>query len=85
MTSITVSPATATVDKGDTKQMSATVATAKPWVPDTVTWSSSNAKVTISETGLATVAAYATGTATNTATSTYDSSVTGTATITVGS
>lgn len=85
VTSVTVSPATATVDKGETQQMSATVATAKPWVPNTVTWSSSNAKVTISDTGLATVAADATGTATITATSTYDSSVSSTATITVGS
>jgi uncharacterized protein YjdB len=65
--------------------MTATVATAKPWVPDTVTWTSNNAKVTVSDAGLVTVGADATGTATITATSTYDTSVTGTATITVGS
>lgn len=84
VSSVTVSPATKTVDPGETQQMTATVATAKIWVPKTVTWSSNNAKVTVSDAGLVTVAADATGTATITATSTYDTSVTGTATITVG-
>lgn len=85
VTSVTVSPATKTVATGGTQQMTATVATAKVWVPTTITWSSNNVKVTVSETGLVTVAADATGTATITATSTYDTSVTGTGTITVGS
>ena len=84
VTSVTVSPATKTVATGGTQQMTATVATAKVWVPTTVTWSSNNAKVTVSDAGLVTVAADATGTATITATSTYDTSVTGTGTITVG-
>ncbi len=84
VTSVTVSPATKTVAQSGTQKFTATVATTQGFVPKTVTWTSSNDKVTIATDGTATVAADATGTSTITATSTYDNSVSGTATLTVG-
>ena len=88
VTGVTVSPSTKTLAAGGTQQMTATVATTKPWVNKDVTWSSNNeTDVTVSATGLVTVTAGATAThtATITATSKFDTSQTGTATITVGS
>lgn len=87
VTSVTVSPSTATVTKGQTLQLSATVVTtgitnkAVEWSVDST---SATDKVTIDQSGVLTVPSDATVTEiTVTATSIYDSTVTGTATITV--
>ncbi|OCA97438.1 Ig-like domain-containing protein [Clostridium beijerinckii] len=83
--SVSVSPETASVVQGQTKQLESTV-NAVDGAAETVTWSSSDAsgKVTVDETGLVTVASDAApGDYTITATSTFDTSKTGTATITV--
>lgn len=86
VTSITLSPATATVDKGQSVKLSATVV-ATGLVNKAVVYSSSDETTAIvdANSGLVTVLADATAgdTVTITATSVYDSSVTGTATITV--
>ena len=84
VTSITVSPATATVEAGQTLALSAVVAT-EYFAPQTVDWSSDTEGVTVSKGGIVTVGADVTSETevTITATSTYDSTVTGTATITV--
>ena len=84
ITSVTVSPATATLTEGETLQLSATVV-ATGFAPTSVTWSSSNTNVTVDSRGIVTVLEGATGTATITATSTFDTTKTGTATITIGS
>ena len=86
VTSVTVSPSTATVAAGGTVSLSATVVTTG-FAPQTVTWSSADETVaTVSADGVVTVASDATSadTVVITATSTYDNTVTGTATITVG-
>ncbi|NQX63727.1 Ig-like domain-containing protein, partial [Paenibacillus qinlingensis] len=81
--SVTVSPSTASVAQGGSKQLTATV-DAVGGAATTVTWTSNNAKVTVDSAGEVTVAADATpGNYTITATSTEDSSKKGTATITV--
>lgn len=87
VTSVTVSPSTATVTKGQTLQLSAAVVTtgitnkAVEWSVDST---SATDKVTIDQSGVLTVPSDATVTSiTVTATSIYDSTVTGTATITV--
>jgi len=81
--SVTVSPATATVVQGTNRQLTAIV-TATGGAPLTVTWTSSNPKVTVDANGLATVASdAAVGNYTVTASSTFDTSITGSATITV--
>lgn len=84
ITSVTVSPATATVEAGQTIQLSATVVTAN-FAPQTVTWSCETEGVTVSATGLVTVGADVVSETeiTVTATSVFDSTVTGTATLTV--
>ncbi len=85
VTSVAVSPKTASVEQGATEQLTATVVV-EGGAAQTVTWSSSdtNNKVTVSETGLVTVAADATtGEYTITATSTVDNTKSDTATITV--
>ncbi|HPR94433.1 MAG TPA: S-layer homology domain-containing protein [Syntrophomonadaceae bacterium] len=85
VTSVEVSPATATVVQGGTQQLTATV-TAEGGAAETVTWSSSDAtgKVTVDGAGLVTVAAdAAAGDYTITATSTVDNTKSDTATITV--
>lgn len=86
VTSVTVSPSTATVVAGGTVQLSATVVTTG-FAPQSVTWSSADETVaTVDADGLVTVKSDATSadTVVITATSTYDSTVTDTATITVG-
>ena len=86
VTSVTVSPSTATVNAGETVQLSATVV-AEPMADLGVTWSSaSEAVATVDADGLVTVKSDATSAATVviTATSKQDSTKTGTATITVG-
>lgn len=78
--SIDVTPATATLDVGDTQQMSKTVSPAS--APQNVTWSTSAPGVaTVSSGGL--VTAISSGTAVITATSAVDGTKTDTATITV--
>ena len=86
VTSVTVSPSTATVVAGGSVSLSATVVTTG-FAPQTVTWSSADETVaTVSPDGVVTVLSGATtsDTVVITATSTYDDSVSGTATITVG-
>lgn len=83
ITSVTVSPATATVNKGNMLQLNAVVV-AESFAPKSVVWSVNSELSTISQTGLLTVGAEETaGTLTVTATSTYDNSKSGTATIAV--
>lgn len=86
VTAVTVSPATATVKKGSTLQLSASVTTTG-FAPETVVWAvtgAANAGTTVSSAGLLTVNANETAaTVTVTAASTFDPSKTGAATITV--
>lgn len=84
ITSVTVSPATATVEAGQSVQLSATVVTAN-FAPQTVVWSCETEGVTVSASGNVTVGADVTSATeiTVTATSVYDSTVSGSATITV--
>lgn len=87
VTSVTVSPATATVSAGQTLQLSATVVTAGfankavHWAVDST---SETAGVTISDAGVLSIPSTMTAasTVTVTATSIYDKTVSGTATIT---
>ncbi|MGO4499612.1 Ig-like domain-containing protein [Paenibacillus sp. 2RAB27] len=81
--SVTVTPSTASVVQGGSKQLTATV-DAVGGAATTVTWTSSDAKVVVDSAGEVTVAADATpGDYTIMATSTVNSSKKGTATITV--
>lgn len=82
VTSVTLTPTTMTVAKGQTATINATVATTG-FAPQTVTWSSNNANVTVSAGGLVTVGQTATGTATITATSTFDQTKKATCTVTI--
>ena len=83
VSTVTVSPATATMAKGDKKAFSAVVA-GEGIVSENVEWSQSGAKSSISEDGVLTVASNETSTSiTVTAKSKQDSSKTGTATVTV--
>ena len=85
VSTVTVSPATATVAKGESKAFSATVA-GDGIVSENVEWSQNGAKSSISEDGILTVASNETSTSiTVTAKSKQDSTKTGTATVTVGS
>lgn len=83
ITSVTVSPAIATINKGNMLQLNAVVV-AESFAPKSVVWSVNSELSTISQTGLLTVGAEETArTLTVTATSTYDDSKSGTASITV--
>ena len=84
VTGVTVSPATATVSKGQSIQLSAIVATTG-FANQAVTWSvESGKKATIDANGLLKIASDATAEAiTITATSVFDNTKTGTATITI--
>lgn len=82
VTSVTVSPSAVTVSPGQQAQLSATVVTTG-FAKQTVTWSSSNNKVTVDQSGKVTVLSDATGTATIKATSTADSTKSGSCTVTV--
>lgn len=84
VTSVTVSPAVATVKAGQTISLSAVVQT-EYFAPQAVDWTSNTEGVTVNKGGVVTVdAGIAPDTSvTITATSTYDSEKTGTATITV--
>lgn len=83
VSTVTVSPATVTMAKGDKKAFSAVVA-GEGIVSENVEWSQNGAKSSISEDGVLTVASNETSTSiTVTAKSKQDSSKTGTATVTV--
>lgn len=83
ITKVTVSPAIATVNKGNMLQLNAVVE-AESFASKSVVWSVNSELSTISQDGLLTVGAEETaGSLTVTATSTYDNSKSGTATITV--
>lgn len=83
VSTVTVSPATATMANGDKKAFSAVVA-GDGIVSENVEWSQNGAKSSISEDGVLTVASNETSTSiTVTAKSKQDNSKTGTATVTV--
>ena len=83
VTSVTVSPATATVNKGNMVQLNAVV-DAESFASKSVVWTVDSDVSTVSANGLLTVSAEETkGTLTVTATSTFDGEKKGTATITV--
>lgn len=83
ITSVTVSPATATVAKGSMLQLNAVVV-AESFAPKSVVWSVNSTLSTVSATGVLTVGANETAeTLTVTATSTFDDKKRGTSTITV--
>lgn len=84
VTSVTVSPATATVAGGQSAQFTATVETTD-FAPKSVVWSiDDSTKATVDQSGKVTILEGAeAGTVTVTATSTFDSTKKGTATITV--
>lgn len=85
VTSVTVSPATATVNKGAMLQLNAAVVT-EGFAPKSVVWSINSELSTITQNGLLSVSPDETAsTITVTATSTFDGTKTGTATITVPS
>lgn len=82
VTSVTVTPATATVTKGQSIQLNATVETSN-FAPQSVTWSSDSDNATVDATGKVTLTSTATGTINITAKSTYDPTKTGKCVITV--
>lgn len=83
VTSVTVSPKTATVNKGAMLQLNAAVVT-EGFASKSVVWTIDSKLSTITQTGLLSVSTDETGsTITVTATSTFDASKVGTATITV--
>lgn len=82
VSSVTVAPASATLDPNDTQQLTATVTVNPATADQTVTWTSSNTSVaTVSTSGL--VTAVAQGSATITATSNLDNTKSGTCAVTV--
>ena len=83
VTSVTVTPATATVAAGASLQLT-TVVEVTGFAPQTVNYSSDNDGVTITEGGVVQVAEDATGTVTITVTSTFDSTKSDTVAITIG-
>lgn len=82
VTSVTVTPATATVTKGQSIQLNATVETAN-FAPQSVTWSSDSDNATVDASGKVTLTSAATGKIIITAKSTYDPTKTGECVITV--
>ena len=82
VTSVTVTPATATATKGQSIQLNATVETDN-FAPQSVTWSSDSDNATVDASGKVTLASTASGTINITAKSTYDQSKTGACVITV--
>lgn len=85
ITSVTVSPATATVKAGQSIGLTAVVQT-ENFAPQTVVWTSNTEGVTVNASGVVTVddEVEASTSVTITATSVYDNQKSGTATITVG-
>lgn len=82
VTSVTVTPATATVTKGQSIQLTATVVT-ENFAPQSVTWNSDSDNATVDASGKVTLTSAATGTVNITAKSTYDPTKTGKCVITV--
>lgn len=82
VTGVTVTPETATVTKGQSIQLNATVKTDN-FAPQSVTWTSGSDKATVDASGKVTLASNASGTINITAKSTYDQSKTGKCVITV--
>lgn len=82
VTNVTVTPATATVTKGQSIQLHAKVETVN-FAPQSVTWSSDSDSAIVDASGKVTLTNTATGTINITAKSTYDQSKTGTCVITV--
>lgn len=82
VTSVAVTPATATVTKGQSIQLNAKVKT-ENFAPQSVTWSSDSDNATVDASGKVTLTSAATGTINITAKSTYDPSKTGACVITV--
>jgi hypothetical protein len=82
VTSVAVTPATATVTKGQSIQLNAKVET-ENFAPQSVTWSSDSDNAIVDASGKVTLTSAATGTINITAKSTYDQTKTGTCVITV--
>lgn len=82
VTSVAVTPATATVTKGQSIQLNAKVET-ENFAPQSVTWSSDSDNATVDASGKVTLTSAATGSINITAKSTYDPSKTGACVITV--
>ena len=82
VTGVTVTPGTATVTKGQSIQLNATVKTDN-FAPQSVTWDSGSDTATVDASGKVTLASNASGTINITAKSTYDQSKTGKCVITV--
>lgn len=82
VSSVSVSPASANVAKGQRIQLSAVVQTTD-FAPQAVTWSSDNENVTVDQSGMVTVGKNASGSANITATSVYDNNKKGKATLTI--
>lgn len=82
VTNVTVTPATATVTKGQSIQLHAKVETVN-FAPQSVTWSSDSDNAIVDASGKVTLTNTATGTINITAKSTYNQSKTGTCVITV--
>ena len=82
VTSVAVTPSTITTDVGTTFNVTATVETTG-FADKSVTWTSDNAKVTVTNAGIVTIGEGATGTAIITATSVADDTKYGTCTVTI--
>lgn len=83
VTSVTVTPSTATVSVGQTVQLTAKVVT-ENFAPQTVTWESDSEYATVTAGGLVTILEGATGTINITAKSTFNNEVSGQSVLTVG-
>lgn len=82
VTSVAVTPSTITASAGTTFNVTATVETTG-FADKSVTWTSDNAKVTVTNAGIVTIGEGATGTAIITATSVADDTKYGTCTVTI--
>lgn len=80
--SVTVTPATATAQVGQSLQFTATVAT-QNMAPQAVNWATSNPDIPIDNSGNLIIPVGATGTVTVTATSVFDPTVSGSATVAI--
>lgn len=83
VTSVTVTPSTATVSVGQSVQLTAKVVT-ENFAPQTVTWSSDSEFATVTAGGLVTILEGAKGTITITAKSTFNPEISGQSVLTVG-
>lgn len=82
VTSVTVTPGTATAAVGQSVQFNAVVVTTN-FAPKSVVWTTNSDKAVVDQSGKVTLLTGATGSITVTATSTFDGEKSGTATITV--